>query len=313
MDGSVFLGFGWNLPMVFPFKSAVLPWRWRRVASCVVIPPADLEAGPVEAACSSDPKGVRGGGASSVVYGLTGGWRIKASVGRAVSCHRREGTPGKGCPPVLGGRTSLNPSFLGMRVCFKLAGLTLYGAPVDAAPHSDLLVPMAWSSFVSLDYEDLLTAYEWLCYLVLLVELGGLDTVHLESCGEFVLIVVKNTMSFQISVCVNSSLEEAGEPFWFPHARAVPKRNNQGSLGIMNLEHVVSSIVLHQFFRFMVKQSSLSLHTPTNAYFLTITIHPPPLHYRRQVPSSVGQFRRRSWLRVKYLSRVLLLSCYHSY
>ncbi|CAN6893983.1 unnamed protein product [Brassica oleracea] len=81
----------------------------------------------------------------------------------------------------------------------------------------------------------------------------------------------------------------------------------------MNLEHVVSSIVLHQFFRFMVKQSSLSLHTPTNAYFLTITIHPPPLHCRRQVPSSVGQFRRRSWLRVKYLSRVLLLSCYHSY
>lgn len=65
-DGSVFLGFGWNLPMVFPFKSAVLPWRWRRVASCLVIPPADLKAGPVEAACRSDPKGVRGGGASSV-------------------------------------------------------------------------------------------------------------------------------------------------------------------------------------------------------------------------------------------------------
>ncbi|KAL0650378.1 hypothetical protein Bca4012_093069 [Brassica carinata] len=85
-----------------------------------------------------------------------------------------------------------------MRVCFKLAGLTLYGAPVDAAPHSDLLVPMAWSSFVSLDYEDLLTAYKWLCYLVLVVELGGLETVHLKSCGEFVLIVMKNTMSFQI-------------------------------------------------------------------------------------------------------------------
>ncbi|CAG7905797.1 unnamed protein product, partial [Brassica rapa] len=40
---------------------------------------------------------------------------------------------------------------------------------------------------------------------------------------------------------------------------------------------------------------------------------PPPLHYRGQVPSPVGQFRRQSWLRVKYSSRVLLLSCYRSY
>ncbi|CAF2071609.1 unnamed protein product [Brassica napus] len=63
----------------------------------------------------------------------------------------------------------------------------------------------------------------------------------------------------------------------------------------------------------MVKQSSFSLHALTNAYFLTITIHLPPLHYRRQVPSPVGQFRRHSWLRVRYSSRVLLLSCYHSY
>lgn len=47
-------------------------------------------------------------------------------------------------------------------------------AVVGHAPHSDLLVPMVWSSFVFLDYEDLLTAYEWLCYLVLVVELGGL-------------------------------------------------------------------------------------------------------------------------------------------
>ncbi|CAG7864278.1 unnamed protein product, partial [Brassica rapa] len=32
--------------MVFPFKSAILSWRWRRVTSCLVIPLADLEAGP---------------------------------------------------------------------------------------------------------------------------------------------------------------------------------------------------------------------------------------------------------------------------
>ncbi|CAF2153147.1 unnamed protein product, partial [Brassica napus] len=120
----------------------------------------------------------------------------------------------------------------------------------------------------------------------------------------------KCSHSWYSSVCVNSSLEEAGEPFLFPHARAVPKRNNQGLLGIMNLEPVVSSIALHQFLRFMVKQSPFPLHAPTNAYFLIITIH---LYYRRQVPSLVGQFRRQSWLKVKYSSRVLLLSCYHSY
>ncbi|CAN6935497.1 unnamed protein product, partial [Brassica oleracea] len=121
----------------------------------------------------------------------------------------------------------------------------------------------------------------------------------------------KCSHSWYGSVCVSSSLEEAGEPFLFPHARAVSKRNDQGSFGIMNLEHVFFSIALHQFFRFMVKQSSFSLHAPTNAYFLTITIHPPPLHYRRQVPSPVGHFRRHSL--VKYLSHVLLLSCYRSY
>ncbi|CAF2042229.1 unnamed protein product, partial [Brassica napus] len=120
----------------------------------------------------------------------------------------------------------------------------------------------------------------------------------------------KCSHSWYGSLCVNSSLEEAGEPFLFPHTRAVTKRNNQGSLGIMNLEPVVSSIALHQFLRFMVKQSPFSLHAPINAYFLTITIH---LYYRRQVPSPVGQFRRQSWLKVKYWSRVLLLSCYHSY
>ncbi|CDY26268.1 BnaA09g26190D [Brassica napus] len=32
--------------MVFPFKLVVLSWRWRRVTLCLVIPPADLEAGP---------------------------------------------------------------------------------------------------------------------------------------------------------------------------------------------------------------------------------------------------------------------------
>ncbi|KAL0723476.1 hypothetical protein Bca4012_038075 [Brassica carinata] len=110
--------------MVFPFKSAVLTWRWRRVALCFIIPPEDrrlalsrqlvTQIQKVRGAC-------RGGGASfvfgsssslsspselrrillstairqlwRVVYGLTGGWRIEASVGRAESRHRREGAP----------------------------------------------------------------------------------------------------------------------------------------------------------------------------------------------------------------------------
>ena len=83
-------------------------------------------------------------------------------------------------------------------------------------------------------------------------------------------------------------------PFLFPHAKVVPKRNNRGSLGIMNLEHADFSTAHHHIFKVYGK-TKLLVASCSNKCFFFNHHHPspPPLHYRRKVTSPVGQFRRR--------------------